>query len=210
MPSIKNITPLQAGSYYHIFNRGINHQNIFFAERNYHYFLQLLAKNMTDVIDVLAYCLMPNHFHLIIRVKEDIEVPVDDKDPIPGRDRILSPQEITAHIPNQFRKMFISYTQAINKQEHREGPLMHPKFKRLEITQQEYLEYAIFYVHYNPEKHGIVKDFRVYSYSSYKAILSESPTKINRSLVVEIFQGKENFVDFHNGWHTEKEAIVLE
>ncbi|MFV0589919.1 MAG: transposase [Draconibacterium sp.] len=95
MPSIKNIIPLQAGSYYHLFNRGINHQNIFFQERNYHYFLQLLNKNLLEFIDVLAYCLLPNHFHLIIRVKEEIKVPDDNRDPIPSRDRIPKQQTPT-------------------------------------------------------------------------------------------------------------------
>lgn len=204
MPSIKNITPLQAGSYYHIFNRGINHQNIFFQERNYHYFLQLLDKNLSDYIEVLAYCLLPNHFHLIIKVKEVISAQTDDKD------SILTEEEISKYIPDQFRKMFISYSQAINKQEFRDGPLMSSKFKRLEITKHEYLEYAIFYVHFNPEKHGVIPKFKDYKFSSYNAILSESATKVNRSLVLEIFRGKADFVDFHNGWHNEKEAIILE
>ncbi len=209
MPSIKNITPLQAGSYYHIFNRGINHQNIFFQERNYSYFLQLLAKNLIAYIDVMAYCLLPNHFHFIIRVKEEIET-LTDKDPIPSRDRILTPEEISKYTADQFRKMFISYTQAVNKQEFRDGPLMLSKFKRLEITRQEYLEYALFYVHYNPVKHGITQNFKDYKFSSYQALLSRLPTKLNRSLVFEIYQGEQNFVDFHNGCHVEKEGIILE
>ncbi|MFV0593773.1 MAG: hypothetical protein ACK5M7_20545 [Draconibacterium sp.] len=120
------------------------------------------------------------------------------------------PNSISKFIPDQFRKMFISYSQAINKQEHRDGPLMLSKFKRIEITQHEYLEYAIFYTHYNPEKHGLIQQFADYKFSSYKALLSESATRINRSLVFDIFQGKANFVDFHKGWHTEKEDIILE
>lgn len=160
MPSIKNITPLQAGSYYHIFNRGINHHAIFFEERNYYYFLQLLKKNLLDYVDVLAYCLLPNHFHLIIKAKEETEAPVN-KDPIPSSDRLLEKDIIGKLISDQFRKMFISYTQAINKQENRDGALMLSKFKRVEITQHEYLEYAIFYTLYNPEKHGIVKRLQI-------------------------------------------------
>ena len=123
---------------------------------------------------------------------------------------MLIPEEISKYISDQFRKTFISYTQAINKQELRDGPLMSSKFKRLEITKHEYLEYAIFYVHYNPEKHGVSQKFKDHKFSSYKAILSESPTKVNKSLVFEIFQGKANFVDFHNGCHKVKEDIILQ
>lgn len=69
--------------------------------------------------------------------------------------------------------MFVGYSMALNKQEGRTGSLFERPFKRLEITEQEYLEYAIFYVHHNPEKHGIFENFREYNYSSYKALCSK-------------------------------------
>ena len=75
MPSIKVITPLTVGRFYHLFNRGINRQAIFFNEENYFYFLGLLDKYLTGYVSILAYCLLPNHFHLVIKVNEEITVP---------------------------------------------------------------------------------------------------------------------------------------
>ncbi|WP_346858573.1 hypothetical protein [uncultured Draconibacterium sp.] len=206
MPSTKTITPIIGGNYYHIFNRGSNHQLVFFQERNYFYFLNLMRKYLTECIDILAYCLLPNHFHLVIRAKEEIKI----KDPIALSDRILNEEEIGKLISDQFRKLFISYTQAINKQENRTGSLFNSKFKRLEITQQEYLEYVIFYVHYNPEKHAVLENFREYNFSSYNSILSNAKTNLNRQLTLDVFEGKANFETFHDGWHTEKENFILE
>ena len=62
-------SPLQYSTYYHIYNRGNNRQNVFFEERNYRYFLQLYAKYIEPVADTYAYCLLPNHFHLLVRTK---------------------------------------------------------------------------------------------------------------------------------------------
>ena len=159
MPSIKSITPFTSGSYYHIFNRGINGQNIFFKTNNYQFLLTLFKRHLTAYVDILAYCLLPNHFHLIIKVKE----PILEKE-----------AETNKIVSNQFRKMFISYSMAINKQEGRTGSLFNRPFKRLEITEQVYLEYAIFYTHYNPEKHGIVADFKTFKNSSYSSMLYKS------------------------------------
>lgn len=72
MPSIKTLTPLLGGSYYHIFNRGINRQLFFFQDRNYSYFLYLIKRYLIDYVDILAYCLLPNHFHLVIKIKDVI------------------------------------------------------------------------------------------------------------------------------------------
>ncbi|MFW5756391.1 MAG: transposase, partial [Tangfeifania sp.] len=74
MPSIKTITPILGGNYYHIFNRGTNRQNIFFLSRNYDYFLKLLKDFLSEYVHFLAYSLMPNHFHLIIKVKDEIHL----------------------------------------------------------------------------------------------------------------------------------------
>lgn len=72
MPSIKTLTPILGGSYYHIFNRGSNRKNIFYTTENYNYFLKLLNNFLNQYVHFLAYALLPNHFHLVIKVKEEI------------------------------------------------------------------------------------------------------------------------------------------
>ncbi len=99
---------------------------------------------------------------------------------------------------------------AINKQESRVGSLFDAKFKRLEITEQNYLEYAIFYTHYNPEKHGCSNNYRSYKYSSYLALTEKGTTNLNRQLVWDIFGGRDDFLQFHNRMYHEKENIFME
>jgi len=60
---------LKYGKYYHIYNRGNNRENVFFEERNYHHFLNLYVKYIELVADTYSYCLLPNHFHLLVRIK---------------------------------------------------------------------------------------------------------------------------------------------
>jgi hypothetical protein len=72
MPSVKTVTPILGGNYYHIFNRGTNRQNIFYLPKNYDYFLKLLKDFLSEYVHFLAYSLMPNHFHLVIKVKDEI------------------------------------------------------------------------------------------------------------------------------------------
>lgn len=60
---------LQYGQYYHIYNRGNNQENLFREERNYRYFLKLYASYIEPIADTYAYCLLRNHFHLLVRIK---------------------------------------------------------------------------------------------------------------------------------------------
>jgi len=70
---------LEFGRVYHIYNRGNNHENLFYTEENYHYFLKLYDKYLSAIFDTYCYCLMPNHFHLLVRVKEENEIPEEVK-----------------------------------------------------------------------------------------------------------------------------------
>ena len=78
MPSVKTLTPILGGRYFHIFNRGINKQSIFFESKNYDYFLKLIEEFLIEYTDVFAYCLMSNHFHLVLKVKDVIFKEKDD------------------------------------------------------------------------------------------------------------------------------------
>lgn len=116
--------------------------------------------------------------------------------------------EIGKFVSNQLRRLFITYSMAINAQEKRTGSLFDKNFKRLKITENEYLLYAIFYTHFNPEKHAFIQNFHSYNFSSFQAIISKNPTKVNRKLVLEIFNGKNAFIEYHSGWHNE--SIILD
>jgi len=201
MPAIKVITPIIGGRFYHLFNRGINNQQVFFTDSNYHYFLSLLNKYLSNYCQFLSYCLIPNHFHLVIRINESIQL----------KEQVISDQEEIGKIfVNQLRSLLITYTMAINNQQKRTGAMFDARYKRLSIESEEYLKYLLFYCHYNPEKHEIVKNFRNYKFSSYNAFLSVKPTNIHKAYVLELFGDKNEFIDYHQTVHTERKLLILE
>ena len=70
------IDEIEEGYFYHIYNRGNNSEKIFFSEENYAYFLKLLTKYIFPVADIYAYCLLNNHFHILVRIKEKNEIEI--------------------------------------------------------------------------------------------------------------------------------------
>lgn len=200
MPSIKTSTPILAGQYYHLFNRGTNRQKLFFSKDNYKYFLKLMDKFLSEYMSILAYCLLPNHFHIIVKINNCQEQNIElNKEIDSGKLAV-----------RQLMKLFITYAMSVNVKEKRTGNLFAPKYKRLHITSDEYLKYLVFYTHYNPEKHGITGQFSSYTYSSFRAICSSKTTKVDRDLVLELFDGHDNFLNYHDIVHKERKELELE
>ena len=183
MPSKNTRTPLDAGRVYHIYNRGNNFQDVFFNHQNYLLFLEKFTLYLNDFCKVYAYVLIPNHYHFLIRINDN-----------------LMPNEFG----HQFMKFILSYTNKVNFKENRNGSLFLNNFKRILVDDESYLKRLIFYIHYNPEKHEIIEDFRDYQFSSYRAYLSNKPSKISREEVLEYFGNINEFISFHNYLHDEK------
>ena len=168
--------PLYKDNLYHVYNRGNGEEQIFFINENYSYFLRQYDKYLNNIVDTFAYCLLPNHFHLMVRIKNDEPEIVSDK----------------------FRKFFISYSMSINKQENRQGNLFQRAFKRKIIDNEKYFYAAVYYIHANPVHHGLVKDLRQYQFSSYNSFVGNNRTKLCRNEVIEWFGGRKNFISFHS------------
>lgn len=179
-----DFVPLERGQYYHIYNRGNNGENIFIEERNYSYFLDLYAKYIEPIADTFAYVLLRNHFHLLVRIKDSTDLA--DFENLPG----LNPTQ-------QFSNLFNSYAKSINKAYGRTGSLFQKRFGRIPVTSDAYFVTLVRYIHFNPQKHGFVSDFRKYLYSSYQMMLSDQATRLKRDKVLEWFGEKPAFVEFH-------------
>ncbi len=175
---------LQPGKYYHIFNRGNNREIIFRSEENYHYFLQKYRRYVHPHVETYAYCLMPGHFHFLIRVKSSQEI----VEPATGA---LSP------VSKAFKDFFISYAKSFNKRYNRTGSLFQYKFKRKEIGKEDYLIRLVCYIHANPVAAGLCTCFGDWRFSSYNALAGSSSTELERNSVLEWFGGRENFAHPH-------------
>ncbi|KMQ66038.1 transposase [Chryseobacterium angstadtii] len=190
-------TSIEADRFYHIYNRGINGGNIFKSNRNYVFFLGKISEFLVPVCDIYAYCLMPNHFHLLVKVKSDFEldslVKVQNLDKAPDKG-LHSPHHIFS---KQFARIFNSYSQAFNKENRRHGALIESPFKRKLIASDEYLINVIIYIHQNPQNHSIIHDYSKYNFSSYQSVLSHSKTLLKRDEIIELFDTRENFILSH-------------
>ena len=194
-------TPLNYGDYYHIYNRGINRQDIFFEERNYHYFLKLYVKYIVPVADTYAYCLMKNHFHFLVRIKTEEEIKTQTAE-VSKTSAVLKPNLQFGHLLN-------SYAKAINKTYQRTGSLFQSRFGRIRVDTDRYFYQLVTYIHQNPQKHGFVDDFRVYPYSSYQAICYQKASRVNTSDVLAWFDGLDAFRQCHQSPAREKEIAYL-
>ena len=100
-------------------------------------------------------------------------------------------------IETQFNYLFVSYVRSFNKVYHRKGGMFNKPFKCIEVEDDFHFSQLIIYIHANPLKHHIMKDFTKYRWSSYKAIISNGRTLIKRNEVLKWFGGVENFIKAH-------------
>ena len=134
-----------AGLYYHIYNRGTNREPIFTCNENYLFLLRQIKHFLPNYhLVFIAYCLMPNHYHFLIRVEADGE---------------LSPF---------IQRLFNSYTQAFNRQHHRSGTLFEGRAKSKLIDKDSYVIHLARYIHLNPVRAGMVKQPNVWPYINYR------------------------------------------
>lgn len=180
--------PFEERRFYHIYNRGNNKEEIFFREGNFRYFLKEFDEYLSNLLDVYAFCLLPNHFHFLIRVKEDLTA-----------FRNLEGHNASNRNPvtQTFTNFFSTYTKAINKQQNRTGSLLQENLKRKLIDEEKYLTEIVFYIHNNPVHHNICKKLDEYVWSSYARILNDRTSKLKKSEVLDWFGGKQSFIEYH-------------
>jgi len=163
-----------AGHYYHVYNRGVNREDIFRSEDNYLFLLHRIKRFLPDyALSIIAYCLMPNHYHLLIRVEQD---------------NALSPF---------VQRIFNSYTQAFNRQQQRSGTLFESRAKSKIINVNSYLIHIARYIHMNPVQAGLVRDPEDWLYSNYREWVGlRAGTLYDPEFVKEMFSSPQEYQSF--------------
>jgi REP element-mobilizing transposase RayT len=179
------------GEYYHIYNRGVEKRKIFDSEADYRRFRNSLKDfNSTDpawkiewarkkgkalkgkkLVEIVAYCLNPNHFHLLLK------------------------QVAGSGISEFMRKMGTGHTMYFNKKYDRSGVLFQGKFKSVRIKSNDHLLYLSAYVNCNSEIHGIAKAEK-YKWCSFREYLSREKILCNKKIILSQFENAEEYKNF--------------
>jgi REP element-mobilizing transposase RayT len=175
----------EAESIYHIYNRANGHENLFIEEQNYTFFLDKYFKHISPIAATYSYCLMPNYFHLMIKIKSVEEI----KDNI-GLKTFDKYETFGKLISKQFSNLFSSYTQSVNKVYNRTGSLFQPNMKKKKVMSEVYFTNLILYIHNNPVKHGFVKQAYDWKFSSIHEITRSGSYRLNSKDVIEWFGGE--------------------
>lgn len=192
MPS--RIIPLSTGYYYHIYNRGSDRKPIFQNQRDYSRFIKTLkyyqlagpkpklskflnsslfkVDQNNKIVEILAYCLMPNHFHFLLKQIKD------------------------GGITEFVSKLSNSYTKYHNIKHGRVGPLLQGEFKAVFVESEEQLLHLSRYIHLNPVASLVVKNLNDYPWSSYKEYISESSSICSKDDILSFFKSPTNYQQF--------------
>lgn len=203
MPSKNAIKTYASGQYYHLYNRGANKEVIFHERPDYLYFLYLFKRHLSKhplldkaqrpyrhlygKVELLAYCLMSNHFHLLVYNVEK------------------------TGIESLMHSVITAYSMYYNKKYEHSGRLFQGVYKASMITADQYLQHVARYIHRNP------KNYERYAYSSYQVTVNQYQVDwLSNRLINEIFDGSikeyESFVadyeDFKESWSEVKNSIA--
>ena len=179
---------------YHIYNRGNNRVPIFYSHENYLFFLEKIRKYILPHCDILCYCLMPNHFHLL--VSTDNRTTMTKKN---GLDDVNVLSE-------GFRFLLSSYAQAINKQNGSIGSLFQQNTKAKELIRQVDGLIAFHYIHQNPLKALLCKKIEDWKYSSFQDYIGlRNGTICNKKLAYSLLD-----IDIKNLYRDSYQIIVDE
>lgn len=186
---------LQPSTYFHIFNHANGDEDLFRNSENYRYFLQQYYKYIDKIADSYSYCLMPNHFHLLVRIKS-----VETLTSIFPDFKYLDRMSASNLLSKQFSNFFNSYTKSFNKMYDRKGSLFLKNFKRKSITKVSNLVNCILYIHLNPVKHG----FRLYP-GDWESSSYHDFHLMRRSVLNSLFGNEQKYFEEH-----ERKIIAFE
>src|ERR1035437_704989 len=179
---------------YHIYNRANGNEILFAVDENYRFFIEKYKYYISPIADTYCYCLMPNHFHFLIRIKSEKEL----EKHIKTGSNLTGFQNLSGLLAKHFSNFFNSYSKAINKQQNRKGSLFIRPFKRKRITDEKYMQKLIHYIHYNPVNAGLADRPEEWQHSSFKDIINESRTGfILKDEIISWFDDRENFIYCH-------------
>jgi len=129
--------------YYHVYNRGHNRSDIFFERESYYFFLRKMREHLLGrVCTIVAYCLMPNHYHFLVQL-------------------------LDTGFSDAMKTFGISYSKSINKRFDRVGPLFQGPFEAIHVDEEAYLLNLSRYIHLNPVIAGMAKHPEEWEFSSY-------------------------------------------
>lgn len=172
----KNEITWLPGSYYHLYNRGARRGTIFPEEQNYLFVQRRIRQYCTGLhLTMVAYCLMPNHYHFFVRQEGD------------------QPAGLLS------QRVFNSYTKAHNKLYERSGTLFEGRFRAVMVDNDRYLRHLCRYIHANPVKDGIVAQLDAWPFSNYLDWIGQRQgTLVDRTLVDEQFGGATGYRESMN------------
>ena len=202
---------LQPNCSYHIFNHANGFENIFTVDDNYRFYLDKYQQYILPIAETYAYCLLPNHFHLVVRIRrrEVIEEVYRNfkstnfsKVPNFGKVENSGKVEITDNIieqfiSKQFANLFSCYTQSFNKVNKRRGSLFLKNFRREPIENKAYFLNAVIYTHRNPVHHAFCDRYTDWSYTSFCEIKERNSQMIEVEKLLRMFGGRDSFIDLH-------------
>ncbi len=178
----RKLPDFQQGHFYHLYNRGTNKANIFFEERNYRFLLKRVKKYSTKfMISVIAYCLMPNHYHFLVR---------QDGEEIAGK---------------LMQSVFNSYTKAVNNNYNRSGTLFEGPYRAIHVDDRSYLIHLCRYIHRNPLEAKLVKNIKDWPYSNYHEWINlRNGLLYDPDFVKGYFKSSEEYVNFVTDYNSPK------
>lgn len=197
---------LRENNYYHIYNRGIQSENLFLKDCHYEHFLDWYWYYIYPVAETYAYALMKNHIHFLVKIRCSNDqkfifqkfLKIQKKNSnswIPYGVKFKTYKYL--HPSRQFSHLFNRYAKNFNRWTDRKGKLFDNPFKRVLIDNKSYFTNLICYIHRNPIHHGVTKNYGAYPYSSFHLFLNEQTTLLQRQKVLIHFGGKDNFLKAH-------------
>ena len=172
------------GDHYHVFNRGVEKRLLFCNSANYRHFLLCLREHITPAAHIVAYCLMPNHFHLVL---------------VPH----------SGNLSDAMKSLGCAYAAAFNKYVGRRGPLFESRFRSIHVSTDIYLHHLTRYIHLNPVTAGMVDHPNKWCFSSYCEYLHPSPNQLCKpDAVLQAFGGVERYREFVETARRDDELLI--
>jgi len=192
--------PFHIGQTYHLYNKAVGNEQLFRTTKDYKQFLERFARYLCPFVDVYAYCLMPNHFHFMIKIQKPSNSQLKKENTSCSIALLNDEIQVNKFIESQLSRMLSGYTLSFNRRTTRMGQLFKQGTKRVNVKSPSKFVHLISYIHHNPIHHAITDSFQQWTFSSYNAYLRNANTLIAKKEILDFLGGRSEFHRIHKSF----------